>query len=52
MPNMEVTSDGYFLEIWSKNKRGEAVFPYCKPKEGDARKGFDINLRLIEQITG
>ncbi len=40
---MEITPDGYFLELWSKNRNGEIVYPYLKTKRGELGKGFDVS---------
>ena len=39
---MEITPDGYFLELWSINAHGETVYPYLKGKRGADDKGFDV----------
>ncbi len=39
---MEITPDGYFLELSSRNAHGETVYPHIKGKRGTDQKGFDV----------
>ncbi len=41
---LEVTHDGFFVEIWSTNERGEQVFPHLRGKPNTTAMGFDITL--------
>jgi hypothetical protein len=39
---MNVTSDGYLLDVWRFNRKGERVYPYLKGRRGQLEKGFDV----------
>ncbi|NOQ37132.1 MAG: hypothetical protein GQ569_14770 [Methylococcaceae bacterium] len=40
----KVTSDGFFLDLWAINSKGEKVYPHIKGKRNITEKGFDITL--------
>lgn len=42
--NMELSSDGFFLDLWAFNERNIQVFPHLKAKQGAFGQGLDITL--------
>ena len=37
-------SDGFLIELWRKNRKGEQVFPHIKSKRSSVAEGFEITL--------